>query len=498
MPTFNHRDGSRKGKNRGKDSSPKKNSSWNRESSYSRSSSEDSSERNDADNNRSSYKKTRSFSRNKELRKEGFSREKGSFEKKGDRSHHRPFKRDYEKPKSTRFSDEKPRFRSNKGPEGEFKRKDKSPGEKPRFHHEKGEGKEFKRKEKSFGDKPRFHHDKGEGKEFKRKEKSFSHKPRFRHDKEESKGSDKRDKDNRYSNKGKKHMEERGGDWDRFEKKESKFATEQKRLKYEELEEAKGFKGSYRKEKFSAPKKTSSAKKDDGLTRLNKYLAHAGIASRRDADNLIKSGTVKVNGQVVTEMGFKVKPGDTVTYGDAAVKNEKKVYILLNKPKDYISTVDDPQERKTVMELIAGACKERVYPVGRLDRNTTGLLLLTNDGELTKKLTHPKHGIKKIYHVSLNKGLKPDDFRKIVEGIELEDGPIQADDLAFVGEGKKEVGIEIHSGRNRIVRRIFEYLGYDVDKLDRVAFAGLTKKDLPRGKYRFLNQKEISFLHMIG
>jgi 23S rRNA pseudouridine2605 synthase len=193
-----------------------------------------------------------------------------------------------------------------------------------------------------------------------------------------------------------------------------------------------------------------------------------------------------------------VKPGDTVTYGDESVKSERKVYLLLNKPKDYITTVDDPQERKTVMELIAGACKERVYPVGRLDRNTTGLLLFTNDGELTKKLTHPKHQIKKVYHVSLNKGLTSEDFKSIMEGVELEDGTIAADDLAFIGEGKKEVGIEIHSGRNRIVRRLFEHLGYDVIKLDRVSFAGLTKKDLPRGKFRFLSAKEISFLHMIG
>jgi 23S rRNA pseudouridine2605 synthase len=174
------------------------------------------------------------------------------------------------------------------------------------------------------------------------------------------------------------------------------------------------------------------------------------------------------------------------------------VYLLLNKPKDYITTVDDPKERKTVMELVSGVCRERIYPVGRLDRNTTGLLLFTNDGEMTTKLTHPKFGVKKVYHVSLNKGLKPDDFKLITEGLELEDGIVKADDLAFVGEGKKEVGIEIHSGRNRIVRRIFEHLGYDVIKLDRVVFAGLTKKDLPRGKHRFLTAKEISFLQMIG
>jgi 23S rRNA pseudouridine2605 synthase len=247
-------------------------------------------------------------------------------------------------------------------------------------------------------------------------------------------------------------------------------------------------------------KKNESARKPagDGLTRLNKYLSNAGIASRRDADTLIKSGVVKVNGVPITEMGFKVKPGDVVNYGDEKIKGERKVYLLLNKPKDYITTTEDPQERKTVMELINGACKERLYPVGRLDRNTTGLLLFTNDGELTTKLTHPKHNIKKVYHVSLNKGLKTEDFKQISEGVELEDGIVKADDVAYVADGKKEIGIEIHSGKNRIVRRIFEHLGYEVLKLDRVVFAGLTKKDLPRGKHRFLTGKEISFLQMVG
>jgi 23S rRNA pseudouridine2605 synthase len=275
-----------------------------------------------------------------------------------------------------------------------------------------------------------------------------------------------------------------------------------RRVNYAELEGGKAFSRGKREErpKDRKVKKTPPAEKvsPDGLIRLNKYLSNAGIASRRDADTLIQSGAVKVNGVVVDQLGYKIKQGDKVTYGDEAVKGERKVYLLLNKPKDYITTMDDPQNRKTVMDLLKGACKERVYPVGRLDRNTTGLLLLTNDGELTTKLTHPKFGIKKVYHVSLNKGLKADDFKKIIEGVELEDGMIKADDLAFVGEGKKEVGIEIHSGRNRVVRRLFEHLGYEVLKLDRVVFAGLTKKDLPRGKHRFLTAKEISFLKMIG
>lgn len=290
-----------------------------------------------------------------------------------------------------------------------------------------------------------------------------------------------------------------------FGKKEE-VSADLKRVKFDDFEDGKVFSNVSSNRAGKKPRKTFKKQSGpariqtsgDGMIRLNKYLSNSGIASRREADSLIQSGVVKVNGVVVDQLGAKINPGDKVTYGDAAVRNERKVYLLLNKPKDYITTTDDPQERKTVMELIAKACKERVYPVGRLDRNTTGLLLFTNDGALTTKLMHPKFGVKKIYHVSLNKGLKPDDFKAISEGIELEDGFVKADDVAFVGEGKKEIGIEIHSGRNRIVRRIFEHLGYDVLKLDRVAFAGLTKKDLPRGKHRFLTAKEIGFLQMIG
>ena len=265
-----------------------------------------------------------------------------------------------------------------------------------------------------------------------------------------------------------------------------------KRVRYEDFDKP-------RREPYDAPKKPSAPKKaDDGLIRLNKYLSNAGVASRREADQLITSGAVKVNGVVIDQLGYKIRPGDKVTYGDQAIRGEKKVYLLLNKPKDYITTVEDERGRKTVMELIAGACRERVYPVGRLDRTTTGLLLMTNDGDLTTRLTHPKYGVKKVYHVSLDKSLKTTDFKALTDGIELEDGPARADDLAFVGEGKREVGIEIHSGRNRIVRRMFEHLGYKVVKLDRVVFAGLTKKDLPRGKHRFLTAKEVAFLKMIG
>lgn len=233
------------------------------------------------------------------------------------------------------------------------------------------------------------------------------------------------------------------------------------------------------------------------LIRLNKYLSNAGVASRREADKLIESGVVTVNGKIITELGFKVSPNDEVKYGGVILRREKPVYILLNKPKDYITTSKDPQERKTVMHLIEGACKERVYPVGRLDRMTTGLLLFTNDGQMAKRLTHPSHGAKKLYHVTLDQNLSLADMKRIAEGIELEDGKAQVDAIEFVeGAGRKEIGIELHSGKNRIVRRIFEHLGYKVLKLDRVVFAGLTKKDLPRGHFRRLSEKEIGMLKM--
>lgn len=237
--------------------------------------------------------------------------------------------------------------------------------------------------------------------------------------------------------------------------------------------------------------KKIQAKNDDGQIRLNKYIANAGLCSRREADGLIESGQITINGKVVTEMGHQVNPGEVVKYGNRVLNPEKMVYILINKPKDYITTTDDPEGRHTVMELIAGACKERVYPVGRLDRNTTGLLLLTNDGELAEKLMHPSNEIQKIYQVELDKPITPEDFEKIKAGFDLEDGPIKPDDLAIVTPDAMVVGIEIHSGRNRIVRRIFESLGYEVLKLDRTVYGGLTKKELPRGKWRFLNEKEV-------
>ncbi len=235
----------------------------------------------------------------------------------------------------------------------------------------------------------------------------------------------------------------------------------------------------------------------DAPIRLNRFLANAGVCSRREADTFIEAGVVQVNGQVVTELGTKVKRSDIVLFHDQAVSIEKKVYILLNKPKDYVTTNDDPQNRKTVMDLVKDACRERIYPVGRLDRNTTGVLLLTNDGEMASKLTHPQYLKKKIYHVYLNKNVTAADLRLIADGVMLEDGEIHADAIDYASEtDHKQVGIEIHSGRNRIVRRIFESLGYKVMKLDRVYFAGLTKKNVKRGDWRFLTEKEVSMLRM--
>ena len=231
--------------------------------------------------------------------------------------------------------------------------------------------------------------------------------------------------------------------------------------------------------------------------RLNKYLANAGVCSRREADDFIQAGVVTVNGQIVTELGTKVLRGDEVKFHDQPVTLEKKVYVLLNKPKDYVTTSDDPQQRKTVMDLVKDACPERIYPVGRLDRNTTGVLLLTNDGEMASKLTHPKFLKKKVYHVYLDKNVTMHDMQQIASGIELEDGEIHADAIEYADDhDKSQVGIEIHSGKNRIVRRIFESLGYRVTKLDRVQFAGLTKKNLRRGDWRFLTEQEVDMLRM--
>lgn len=247
--------------------------------------------------------------------------------------------------------------------------------------------------------------------------------------------------------------------------------------------------------KENAPKKIQKKierveKRGDEI-RLNRFIANAGICSRRDADSLIEAGEIKVNGKVITEMGYQVKPNDHVKYGSKLLSREKPVYLLLNKPKDFITTTEDPNDRKTVMELVKNATESRIYPVGRLDRNTTGLLLLTNDGELAEKLTHPSNEIAKIYQVEIDKPISEEHLEKLLAGLTLEDGEIKADDASTITPDRMVLGIKIHSGRNRIVRRMFEHLGYEVLKLDRTAFANLNKKDLPRGNWRFLNEKEV-------
>ena len=243
---------------------------------------------------------------------------------------------------------------------------------------------------------------------------------------------------------------------------------------------------------------TTPKKVDVGGIRLNKFISNSGICSRREADTYIEHGSVTVNGNLVTEMGYKVQPNDDVRFDGTSISPEKKKYVLLNKPKNYITTMDDERGRKTVMELVSNAAKERIYPVGRLDRMTTGLLLFTNDGELAKKLTHPKHDVKKLYHASLDKKLDLKDLQKLRGEVIIEGKKVLIDAVSYVeGQSKTEVGIEIHSGRNRIVRKIFEHVGYKVVKLDRVLFAGLTKKNLPRGRWRELTKQELANLQMI-
>ena len=257
----------------------------------------------------------------------------------------------------------------------------------------------------------------------------------------------------------------------------------------------KPFKPAYKKhddKPASYPK--FNPEKQTGEMRLNRFIAQSGICSRREADDFITAGLVTVNGQIVTQLGTKVLPTDEVKFNDSRVQGEKKVYLVLNKPKGYVTSLDDPHAGKTVMDLVEGACTERIYPVGRLDKNSLGLLLFTNDGDLTKQLTHPSYLKKKIYQVTLDKPLARADMDRIAEGITLEDGEIFADEISYVKENKQEIGIEIHSGRNRIVRRIFEFLGYTVTKLDRVYYAGLTKKNLKRGAWRFLSREEVERL----
>ncbi len=406
----------------------------------------------------------------------------------------------------------KPKFKSDNGFErkGDFDRK-------PRFNQENNEGKrEFKPRFKSdngFERKPRFNQENNGGeREFKPRFKSdngFERKPRFNQENNEGeRGFKPRFKsDNDFERKPRFNQENNEGEsneHDRKARKEVSYGSAKTNFGGKNLykahrssEESAKWIPSYNLEKFkeTAPvkiqKKIEKQEKSGDSVRLNRYIANAGICSRREADELIRVGEIKVNGQIVTEMGYQVKAGDIVKYGNRKLSREKLVYVLLNKPKDFITTTEDPNERKTVMDLVKNACEERIYPVGRLDRNTTGLLLLTNDGELADKLTHPSNEIDKVYQVELNKALTTEDFDQILKGVTLEDGEIRADELSIITPDSMVIGIRIHSGRNRIVRRIFESLGYEVLKLDRTLFAGLNKKDLPRGMWRFLGEKEV-------
>ncbi len=308
------------------------------------------------------------------------------------------------------------------------------------------------------------------------------------------KSTERKDRNERFSDKKNPRSNEKRSSFDRPEKGESP----ERRDTSESSERRDRRESPGKRDRHESPErkdKRELANKKTEKIRLNKYISNSGVCSRREADTLIEKGEIKVNGVVVKEMGVGVSPKDKVEYKGKVLSTEKKVYILMNKPKDTVTTASDPQGRRTVMDIIQNACPERVYPVGRLDRNTTGLLILTNDGELSKQLTHPSFETKKIYHVFLDRPFLPEHFQTIQKGIELEDGFIKPDSVNYVEQkDPSQLGIEIHSGKNRIVRRLFEHLGYEVEKLDRVLFAGLTKKNLPRGKWRFMDEKEVRFL----
>ena len=356
-----------------------------------------------------------------------------------------------------RKSGDKPRYEHRDGdkPRRQFGDKpaygERKSGDKPRYEHRDGDkprrqyGDKPAYGERKFGDKPRYEHRDGD-----KPRRQYGDKPAYG----ERKFGDKKYGDRKFGDKPYKPGPRKHDD-----------------------------------KPASYPKFTPE--KQVGEMRLNRFLAQSGLCSRREADDFITAGLVTVNGQIVTQLGTKVLPTDEVKFNDSRVQGEKKVYLVLNKPKGYVTSLDDPHAGKTVMDLVEGACTERIYPVGRLDKNSLGLLLFTNDGDLTKQLTHPSYLKKKIYQVTLDKPLARADMDRIAEGITLEDGEIFADEISYVKENKQEIGIEIHSGRNRIVRRIFEFLGYTVTKLDRVYYAGLTKKNLKRGAWRFLSREEV-------
>lgn len=357
-----------------------------------------------------------------------------------------------------RFDAERPRFNSERP----------SYGERPRFNNDRQQGgyqprprfRQEGEERPNYGERPRFNSDRQQG--------GYQSRPRFRQEGEERTSFN---NDRQQGGFGQNRS---------FNKQRTRTAAPDAKYSARKRQEY--------KEKYEDPTKP---------IRLNKFLANAGICSRREADDFIQAGVITVNGQVVCELGAKVLPTDQVKFHEQPVRREKKVYILLNKPKNTVTTTDDPQERHTVIDIVKHACAERIYPVGRLDRNTTGVLLLTNDGDLAAKLTHPKFGKKKLYAATLDKDLTEEAYEEIMSGIILDDETIIPDALAFPKEGdRKHVGIQIHSGQNRVVRRIFEKVGYKVQQLDRVSFAGLTKKNVPRGKYRYLTQDEVNMLQM--
>lgn len=411
----------------------------------------------------------------------------------------KPEGKDSEEKKYSRSAEDKPFSKKpfNSSKEKSFGKSDRSfekksfGSDRPKADRKTSGERSFEKKplgERSFEKRPRS----SEGKSFDkpREERSFERRPaRTGDDRRSSRPEGDRSFEKKPFREGDK-MPYKSGSGLPYERKPFKSKNETRKWTSEEKIDQPATRG----------RKKPGSPSGDELIRLNRYIANAGICSRRKADELIEAGVISVNGEVVSELGFKVNPvKDIVRYNGETLKREKMTYVLLNKPKDYITTTDDPQERKTVMQLVEKASRERIYPVGRLDRNTTGLLLMTNDGDLAEKLSHPRNNITKIYQVELNKNLSQGDFNKIEYGLELEDGLIKPDAISYVqGASKKEIGIQIHTGKNRIVRRIFEFLGYEVVKLDRVVYGSLTKKDLPRGRWRYLEEKEIIQLkHLI-
>jgi 23S rRNA pseudouridine2605 synthase len=414
-------------------------------------------------------------------REENDSEERSSFKKNRDDQAERPSGKSSERPSFRKRSDSEETPAKRRTSDDKRKSFDSKPSFKKRFDSKTNERPSRKTTDDFYESKPSFVRESDK--------REFDYEAEFQSKKKGPGSSSKK-----HESSGREDFKKRDGDSTpkrSFRDKndsEGNFSRPYKKRSFE--------KKSFGKGAASAPRPGN----DDGTIRLNKYISNAGICSRREADELIESGVVQVNGKIITEMGYKVKPTDVIKYGGQTLKKERLVYIVLNKPKDYITTVDDPQQRKTVLELVQGACRERIYPVGRLDRATTGLLMFTNDGDLTKKLTHPRYGVRKVYHVELDKPVKRADLDKISEGLVLEDGEIKVDDISYVGDGKDKtnVGVELHSGKNRIVRRIFEHLGYNVRKLDRVVLGPLTKKDLPRGRWRALTEAEIGMLKMIS